>query len=77
MLRRSYKIPTALCGAPACRQDFVMINFELAKKDEYRIMQELRRVIYLMPVIAYGQHITESDMVSRNISGELRAPRGR
>jgi len=49
--------------------DVIMINHEMAKENNYAMMQELRRAAFMLPVLAYGRNIDPQDVNNRNATG--------
>jgi bacteriorhodopsin/response regulator of citrate/malate metabolism len=49
--------------------DMILINHEIAKFNQYGIMFEIRKHLYMLPVIAYGKDVTEHDINCKNSTG--------
>lgn len=49
--------------------DMIFINHEIAKFNQYSIMFEIRKHLYMLPVIAYGKDVTEYDINMKNNTG--------
>lgn len=49
--------------------DMILINHNLAKSNNYQIMFEIRKYLFMLPVIAYGRNIPKTDMDNRTATG--------
>jgi len=47
----------------------IMINHDLARANNYHIMADIRKSLFMLPVIAYGRNIPKEDMDNRNATG--------
>jgi hypothetical protein len=47
----------------------IMINHDLARANNYQIMFEIRKSLFMLPVIAYGRNIPKDEMDNRNATG--------
>jgi len=49
--------------------DMIMINHDLAKQNNYQIMFEIRKSLFMLPVISYGRNIPKDEMDNRTATG--------
>jgi hypothetical protein len=49
--------------------DVMLMSFVMAKLNNFHLVKQVRAVAFMMPVIAYGRDIKQSDMQSRNVNG--------
>lgn len=49
--------------------DMIIINHNLAKSNNYQIMFEIRKYLFMLPVIAYGRNIPKIDIDNRTATG--------
>lgn len=49
--------------------DIIFMNKTMAVESSYQMMYEIRKRMFMLPVIVYGRDITEHDMTNRNNTG--------
>jgi bacteriorhodopsin/DNA-binding NarL/FixJ family response regulator len=49
--------------------DIMLVSFAMAKLNGFHLVKQVRSIAFMIPVIAYGRDIKQSDMQSRNVSG--------
>eukprot|EP00238_Polyblepharides_amylifera_P006200 CAMPEP_0196576438 /NCGR_PEP_ID=MMETSP1081-20130531/5689_1 /TAXON_ID=36882 /ORGANISM="Pyramimonas amylifera, Strain CCMP720" /LENGTH=594 /DNA_ID=CAMNT_0041895037 /DNA_START=128 /DNA_END=1912 /DNA_ORIENTATION=+ len=49
--------------------EIIFVNHEMAKDSDYSIMKEIRSVVFMLPVIAYGRSITKEHMDKKSQVG--------
>eukprot|EP00976_Prorocentrum_cordatum_P086938 1186706-Prorocentrum_minimum.AAC.2 len=49
--------------------DMIMINHDLAKQNNYQIMFEIRKSLFMLPVVSYGRNIPKDEMDNRTATG--------
>ena len=49
--------------------DMIFMNKTMAIENSYKMMYEIRKRMFMLPVIVYGRDITEYDMMNRNNTG--------
>jgi CheY-like chemotaxis protein len=49
--------------------DIIFMNKTIAIENSYKIMYEIRKTMFMLPVIVYGRDINEYDMMNRNNTG--------
>lgn len=49
--------------------DILLVSFNMAKMNGFHLVKQVRSIAFMIPVIAYGRDIKQSDMQSRNVNG--------